>query len=165
MHGPGEPGHFETDLVHHCSLSTSCQYVHTLQMIDVATGWSLLRGPWRSERVAVLGRSYLVMQDGFLRILARLPFPVLEIHPDNGGEFLNNHLLAFWKRQSPSPLLSRSRPWQKDTVDQTWVLNQLYDRMWWFPGLPRDIGTMCGLGGLQLLPTSHASGREDCSSS
>jgi hypothetical protein len=142
-----EPGHFETDLVHHCGLSTSGQYLHTLQMIDVATGWS--------ERVAVLGRSYLVMQDGFLRILARLPFPVLEIHPDNGGEFLNNHLLTFWSRQSPPPLLSRSRPWQKndnrfveqkndtlvrayvgydrfDTVDQTRLLNQLYDRMWWY---------------------------------
>jgi hypothetical protein len=142
-----EPGHFETDLVHHCGLSPSGQYVHTLQMIDVTTGWS--------ERVAVLGRSYLVMQDGFLRILARLPFPVLEIHPDNGGEFLNNHLLAFWKRQSPPPLVSRSRPWQKndnrfveqkndtlvrayvgydrlDTVDQTRALNQLYDRMWWY---------------------------------
>jgi len=35
-----EPGHFETDLVHHYGISSSNQYVHTLQMIDVATGWS-----------------------------------------------------------------------------------------------------------------------------
>jgi hypothetical protein len=48
--------------------------MHTRQMIDVATGWS--------GRVAVLGRSYLVMQDAIQRILARLPFPLLEIHPD-----------------------------------------------------------------------------------
>jgi hypothetical protein len=56
-------------------------------MIDAATGWS--------ERVAILGRSYLVMQDAFQRILSRLPFPVLEIHPDNGGEFFNAHLINF----------------------------------------------------------------------
>ncbi len=45
------PGHFEADLVHHCGISATGQYVHTLQMVDVATGWS--------ERVAILGRSYL----------------------------------------------------------------------------------------------------------
>jgi len=44
------PGHFETDWVHHCGVSPSGKYAHTLQMIDVATGWS--------ERVAILGRSY-----------------------------------------------------------------------------------------------------------
>ena len=39
------PGHFEVDPVHHCGASSAGEYVHTLQMIDVATGWS--------ERVAV----------------------------------------------------------------------------------------------------------------
>ena len=68
-----EPGHFETDLVHHCGVSASGHYVHTLQMIDVATGWS--------ERAATLGRSFLVMQDAFQRILTRLPFPVLPKGP------------------------------------------------------------------------------------
>jgi len=40
-----EPGHFETDLVHHCGSAPIGTYVHTLQLIDIATGWS--------ERVAV----------------------------------------------------------------------------------------------------------------
>jgi len=70
------PGHFEVDLVHHSGPVTEGDYVHTLQMVDVATGWS--------ERVAVLGRSQRAMEAGFQRILARLPFPVLELHPDNG---------------------------------------------------------------------------------
>lgn len=81
-------GHFEVDLVHHSGASASGQYVHTLQMTDVATGWS--------ECVALLGWSYLVMQDGFQRIEKRLPFPILEVHPDNGSEFLNDHLVRFW---------------------------------------------------------------------
>jgi hypothetical protein len=45
-----QPGHFEVDLVHHAGASSEGLYVHTLQMVDVATGWS--------ERVAVLGRSW-----------------------------------------------------------------------------------------------------------
>ena len=74
-----EPGHFETDLVHHSGPIASGDYVHTLLMADVATGWC--------EPTAVLGRSQRVMEDGFRRILQRLPFPVLEVHPDNGSEF------------------------------------------------------------------------------
>ncbi len=140
-----QPGHFEVDLVHHAGASPEGQYVHTLQMVDVATGWS--------ERVAVLGRAYLVMADGFRRCQARLPFPVLELHPDNGSEFLNDLILAFWHDQPQSPHFSRSRPYQKndnrfveqknrslvraylgtgrlDTVAQTNRLNELYDRLW-----------------------------------
>lgn len=49
------PGHFEVDLVHHCGLCASGQFVHTLQMVDVTTGGS--------ERVATLGRSYRVMSE------------------------------------------------------------------------------------------------------
>lgn len=48
-----QPGHFEVDLVHHCGVSASGQYLHTLQLTDVTTGWC--------EPVATLGRSYLVM--------------------------------------------------------------------------------------------------------
>jgi hypothetical protein len=140
-----QPGHFEVDLVHHCGPSATGDYVHTLQMIDVCTGWS--------ERRAVLGRSYVVMQDAFRWLSCRLPFPVLEIHPDNGSEFFNNHLLRFWKDRVQGVVLSRSRPYQKndnrfveqknatlvraylgydrlDTVAQTLALNRLYHHMW-----------------------------------
>lgn len=84
-----QSGHFEVDLVHHCGVSTSGHYLHTLKMVDVTIG--------RSEHVATLGRSYVVMEDAIERILDRLPFLVLEFRPDNGNEFLNHHLLRFWK--------------------------------------------------------------------
>jgi hypothetical protein len=140
-----QPGHFEIDLVHHCGASASGDYVHTLQLVDVATGWS--------ERVALLGRSYRVMEWAFGYVLARLPFPVLELHPDNGSEFLNHHLLRFFRERVSGAALSRSRPYHKndnrkveqknstlvraiigydrlDTVEQTCLLNRLYDQMW-----------------------------------
>jgi hypothetical protein len=140
-----QPGHFEVDLVHHCGVSASGQYLHTLQLTDVTTGWC--------EPVATLGRSYLVMQDGFEHIQLRLPFPILELHPDNGAEFLNDLMIRFWKQSVSPASLSRSRPYHKndnrfveennaslvraylgyqrlDTVAQTNLLNQLYDKLW-----------------------------------
>jgi hypothetical protein len=140
-----QPGHFEVDLVHHCGPSASGEYMHTVQMIDVATGWS--------ERVAVLGRSYLVMEAAFRRCVTRLPFPVIEIHPDNGSEFFNHHLIRFWKDAVCGVQLSRSRPYHKDdnrfveqknfslvraylgydrfdAVAQVLAANTLYDKMW-----------------------------------
>ena len=145
-----EPGHFETDLVHHSGPTVSGEYAYTLQMVDVATGWS--------ERRAVLGRSYLVMEDAFRCLLARLPFRVHQIHPDNGGEFLNHHMLRFWGDIVQGVKLSRSRPFHKndnprveqknstlvraylgydrfDAVAQVLALNALYDKMWLYYNL------------------------------
>jgi hypothetical protein len=139
-----EPGHFEADLVHHSGPSASGQYVHTLQLVDVATGWT--------ERQAILGRSYVVMEDAFRAILERIPFTVQEVHPDNGSEFFNNHIRRFWKEKAQDVRLSRSRPYHKndnpfveqrnsnpvrtylgydrlDTVEQTKAVNDLYDQM------------------------------------
>jgi hypothetical protein len=39
-----EPGHFEVDLVHHGGESSTGEYGHTIQLVDVATGWSLPGG-------------------------------------------------------------------------------------------------------------------------
>lgn len=140
-----EPGHFEVDLVHHSGPSASGEFVCTLQMVDVATGWT--------ESAAILGRSYRVVRDAFRRCLSRLPFEPREIHSDNGPEFMNHHLLRFWKDYYPDVDLSRIRPYKKeenrfvehrngalvrsllgkdrlDTVQQTLLLNQLYDRVW-----------------------------------
>jgi len=101
-----QPGHFEVDLVLHCDQDNAGEYIHTIQMIDVATGWCGIQ--------AVFGRSYRVMQDGFEWILSNLPIPVIEIHPDNGKEFFNQHLLRFWKNEIPDLEISRSRPYHKN---------------------------------------------------
>jgi hypothetical protein len=139
------PGHFEVDLVNHCEASAVGEYIHTLQMVDVATGWS--------ELAAIYGRSYRVMANGFDFILSRLPFLVLEIHPDNGPEFFNAQLIRFWGRKVADLVISRSRPYQKndnrfveennhslvrayishgrlDTQTHLEVLRQLYDKLW-----------------------------------
>jgi len=140
-----DAGHFEVDLVHHGGESAAGEYIHTLQMVDVATGWS--------EVVAVYGRSYRVMADGLDYVLSRLPFAVREIHPDNGAEFFNQHLLRYWKEKAPTLQITRSRPYQKndnrfveennhsliraylghdrlDTQRQLQLLRQLHELLW-----------------------------------
>ncbi|HYX50008.1 MAG TPA: hypothetical protein VE843_09725 [Ktedonobacteraceae bacterium] len=54
------------------------------------------------------------MEAGFRQILKRLPFAVKELHPDNGSEFFNNHLVRFWGETITGLKLSRSRPYQKN---------------------------------------------------
>jgi len=139
------PGSFETDLVHHCGVVSVGEYVHTLQLVDIATGWS--------ERVAVLGRSQAAMVEGFRRVQVRLPFPITHLHPDNGGEFFNDHLIRYFGEELTGLRLSRSRPFQKndnrfveqknatlvraylgherlDSEGQCAALNALYDQLW-----------------------------------
>ncbi len=145
-----DPGHFEVDLVHHCGATSAGQYSHTLQLVDVATGWT--------ERVALLGRSYDRLQKAFGRVQQQLPFTILELHPDNGSEFFNAYLLKFWRSKMPAAMLSRSRPYHKndnrfveqrnqshvraylgdqrfDTIAQTLALNRLYEQLWVYDNL------------------------------
>ena len=145
-----EPGHFEIDLVHHCGAASVGDYVHTLQMVDVATGWS--------ERVGIYGRTHRAMVAGSEKIVGRLPFPIRELHPDNGSEFINEHLLGFFGDKIKGLALSRSRPYHKndnrnveqknytlvraylgyerlDTPAQSMAVNALYDRMWLYYNL------------------------------
>lgn len=153
-----EPGHFEVDLVYHSGESTAGVHGHTIQLIDVATGWS--------ERLAVLGRGQQAMESGFEHILRRLPFPVKQLHPDNGSEFFNHHLVHYWKEKVSGVQLSRSRPWHKndnrlveqkndtlvrqylgelrlDTPEQIAALNALYEDMWLYYNLFQPVLHLC----------------------
>src|SRR5207244_6027846 len=58
-----DPGHFETDLVHHGGESASGEYGYNLQLIDVATGWS--------ERVMLLGRGKKAMEWALKQVNSR----------------------------------------------------------------------------------------------
>ena len=153
------PGAFETDLVHHCGPITAGEYVHTLQLVDIATGWS--------ERVAVLGRSQAAMVAGFRRVQQRLPFPITHLHPDNGSEFFNDHLIRYFGETMTGLRLSRSRPYRKndnrfveqknatlvrayvgyqrlETPGQYAALNTLYDQMWVYYNLFQPVLHLVG---------------------
>lgn len=50
------------------------EYIHTLQLVDIASRWS--------ERVAVFGRSQAAMVEAFRRLQTQLPFHITHLHPD-----------------------------------------------------------------------------------
>src|ERR1700716_238555 len=75
------PGFFEMDLVAHCGWSGAGQFLYTLSMVDVATGWVVCAGP-RDKRQETVIRA-------LQRLQAELPFRILGLDSDNGTEFIN----------------------------------------------------------------------------
>ena len=95
------PGYFQTDTVHHCGDTGSGEFCLTLTVTDISSGWTKLR-PLRNK-------AYKWTLEGLKHIHAALPFPLLELHSDNGSEFINHGTLDWWKI-TDTLQLSRSRP-------------------------------------------------------
>src|SRR2546423_9226234 len=73
-------------------------------------------------------------QEGTLRALQdiekTLPFELLGLDSDNGGEFLNYHVLH-WLQQRPRPIyVTRSRPYKKDDNAHVEQKNWTHVRQW-----------------------------------
>lgn len=122
----GVPGFFEADLVAHCDGDTSGQFLHSLVLTDVATGWT--------EPCALLNRSQQGVHTAIESARSRIPFPVLGIDSDNGSEFINDQLLKYCRREKIT--FTRSRPYKKNDqcrVEQkNWTVvrqNVGYDRL------------------------------------
>lgn len=115
----------------------------------------------------LLGRGQAAMETAFRQVLARLPFPIKQLHPDNGTEFFNAHLVRLWKEKVTGVQLSRSRPYQKndnrmveqkndtlvrqylghlrlDTLSQVAAVNALYELMWVYYNLFQPVMHLVG---------------------
>jgi hypothetical protein len=102
-------GNIQVDFVAHCGRSTGGDYIHTISTVDIASNW------WEGQAIAV--RSQQAAKEGLGLIKARLPFRMLELHPDNDSTLVND-LLWDWTREAKISL-SRSRPYKKN--DNAWV--------------------------------------------
>lgn len=103
------PGSVQADLVLHCGESVEGFYLTTLTAVDVASGWTELQAVWGMGKARVGSAVHHIRQ--------RLPFPLRELHTDNGSEFIN-HLLVPWCRREKISL-SRGRSYRKN--DQAYV--------------------------------------------
>jgi hypothetical protein len=97
-------GFLEIDLVAHCGPTTAGEYCNTLDATDIATGWTETRAVRNKAQVHV----FSALQD----IVAHLPFPLLGIDSDNGGEFINDELRRFC--DAGQVTFTRSRPYNKN---------------------------------------------------
>lgn len=103
------PGALQGDLVLHCGDATRGFYLATLLAIDVATTWTELEIVWGIGQQRVGSAVHHIRQ--------RLPVPLREWHRDNGGEFVNDFLVAWCRREGIR--FTRGRPYRKN--DQAWV--------------------------------------------
>lgn len=99
-----KPGFLEIDLVAHCGGTASGDYLYTLTMTDICTGWT--------ECVALPNRSQAAVETGIERVRRRLPFPILGIDTDNGSEFINHNLKRYCDKHSIT--FTRCRPYKKN---------------------------------------------------
>jgi transposase InsO family protein len=98
------PGFLEMDLVAHCGSSAEGEYLYSLNVTDIYSGWV--------ETRAVSGKGELTILEALQDIHATLPFPLRGLDSDNGSEFINKTLLAWC--QSHHIQFTRSRPYKKD---------------------------------------------------
>jgi hypothetical protein len=133
------PGFVEIDLVAHDGGNASGEYMQSLDVTDVDTGWT--------EVCAVRNKAQVWVFEALTNIRKRMPFDLLGIDSDNGSEFINNHLLNYCKEEKIT--FTRARSYRKndncfveqknysvvrravgymrhDTADELALLNELY---------------------------------------
>lgn len=101
-----EPGYLEVDTVAHCGGSMSGSFVWSVTLTDIATNWTSVRATWNRGQHGVLEQ----IKD----VEANLPFPLRGFDCDNGGEFLNDHLLTYLRARERPVSMTRSRPYHKN---------------------------------------------------
>jgi hypothetical protein len=98
------PGFFEADLVAHCGDTVAGTFLNTLVLTDIATGWT--------ECLALLRRSESDVILAVDEIRQVLPFPLLGLDTDNGGEFINHEMLRYCQHEKIT--FTRSRSYRKN---------------------------------------------------
>jgi hypothetical protein len=101
--GIDEPGFVEADTVVHCGTSMAGEFVNTLTMTDLYSGWTETRAVWSKQSQEVLS--------AIKAIENVLPFGIKGFASDNGNEFLNNDVLLSSKRKGG---ICQASPLQKE---------------------------------------------------
>ena len=130
------------DLVGHDGGTTSGEFAFTLLATDRRTQWTEFR--------AVPNKAQKWVFQQLLVVRHLLPFELLGVHSDNGGEFINAHLVRYCQQQQID--FTRGRAYRKndnnfteqknfdvvrkhvgyvryDTPEAVALLNELYDRL------------------------------------
>jgi hypothetical protein len=122
------PGFLEMDLVGHDGGSTAGDYCFTLDITDVASGWT--------EQAATLNKAQIHVFSAIGTVRDRLPFPVLGLDSDNGSEFINDQMKRWCDQERIT--FTRSRPYRKN--DTCYVEQKNWSIVRRFAGYARPEG-------------------------
>jgi hypothetical protein len=98
------PGYVEADTVAHCGNSLEGDFIWSVVLTDIHTGWTAQRAVWNKGAAGV--------REAIGQIEASLPFALLGFDSDNGSEFLNNALRDHFLGRKVG--FTRSRPYHKN---------------------------------------------------
>lgn len=118
----GKPGWLEVDTVALCGGSVAGEFVWMVDGVDHATTWVEVRAMWGRGQVGTL----VALQD----LEKSLPFALLGLDSDNGGEFLNFHVMNWLQRRKQPVMMTRSRPYKKDDNAHVEQKNWTHIRQW-----------------------------------
>jgi 5S rRNA maturation endonuclease (ribonuclease M5) len=99
------PGFVEADTVAHCGSSLLGDFVWSITLTDIFSGWTENAAVWNKGSHGVLKQ--------LEKIEEVLPFELLGFDSDNGGEFLNHHLIKYFQERKKPVQFTRSRPYHK----------------------------------------------------
>ena len=100
------PGWLEVDTVALCGGRLDDLHLWMLDAVDIRTAWT--------EQRALENRGQHCTLTQIADLEASLPFPLLGLDSDNGGEFINHHLVAYLGQRKNPVLFTRSRPYHKN---------------------------------------------------
>jgi hypothetical protein len=115
------PGFTEMDLVSHSGNCAEGDFAQTLNMTDILTAWI--------ERRCLPVKAQHYVRGAIIEIRNALPFDLLGLDVDSGGEFVN-HMLYEYCRQDPKVTLTRSRPGKKNDNAHIEQKNNTHVRQW-----------------------------------
>jgi hypothetical protein len=100
------PGWLEIDTVALCGGALDDRHLWMLDAVDIRTDWTELR--------ALENRGQACTLQQIAHLEASLPFALLGLDSDNGGEFINHHLVAYLGQRPKPVLFTRGRPYKKN---------------------------------------------------
>ncbi len=118
-----EAGWMEADTVSLCGSDASGEVVWVLDNTDICTTWVEMR--------AMYGRGQEAAVEQLKDIETHLPFPWLGLDSDNGGEFINRHVLRWCQQGRQAPIFyTRSRPYRSNDNAHVEQKNWTHVRHW-----------------------------------
>ena len=134
------PGFVEVDLVGHDGGILKGDFLYSLDVTDIHTGWT--------ETRAIRNKAQIWTIEALKEITKSFPFLIRGIDSDNGSEFINAHLINYCEKAHIT--FTRSRPYRKndncfieqknysvvrralgylryDTDEELEVINELYE--------------------------------------
>src|SRR3974390_1305798 len=115
-------GFLEIDTVAMCGGSLDDRHAWMFDGVDIRTTWVEMRALPNRSQAATLEQLRDVEQS--------LPFALAGLDADNGGEFINHHLVAFAHQRERPLAFTRSRPYRKNDNAHVEQKNYTHVRQW-----------------------------------